>query len=92
MLSLSYTAGEHLAYMLASANAPENAVVRVVVEDGEFELKTDTVRPGDTTFAHAERTVLAIDAQISGSFADKRLDLHVVDDQPELVIVEQLQE
>ncbi len=92
MLSLSYTAAEHLAYMLADANAPEDAVIRVVVEDEKFGLKIDTVRPGDTTFAHAERTVLVINAQISGSFADKRLDLHVVDDQPELVIVEQLQE
>ncbi len=92
MFSLSYTAAEHLAYELAQANAPEDAVIRVVVEDGEFGLAMDTVQPGDTTFAHAERTVLAIDAQISESLADKRLDLHVEDDQPELAIVEQLLE
>ena len=60
-----------------------------IVEDGEFGLKLDTVQPGDTTFAHAERTVLAIEAQLSDALADKRLDLHVEDDQPELVIVEQ---
>ncbi len=92
MLSLSDTAGEHLAHMLAKANAPEEAVIRVLVGDGEFGVEIDTVQPGDTTFAHAKRTVLAIDAQISESFADKRLDLHVEDDQPELVIVEQLLE
>ncbi len=92
MLSLSYTAGEHLAHELAQANAPEDAVIRVVVEEGQLGLIIDTVQPGDTTFAHAERTVLAIDAQISESLADKRLDLDVVDDQPQLVIVKQLLE
>ncbi len=92
MVSLSYTAAEHLAYMLADANAPEDAVIRVVVEEGQLGLIIDTVQPGDTTFAHAEKTVLAIDAQISESLADKRLDLHVEIDQPEFVIVEQLLE
>ncbi len=92
MFSLSYTAGEHLAYMLAEANAPEDAVIRVVAHEEKLGVVIDTVQPGDTTFAHAERTVLAIDAQISESLADKRLDLHVEDDQPELVIVEQLLE
>ncbi len=92
MLSLSDTAGEHLARVLAEANAPEDAVIRLVVEDGNLGLEIDTVKPGDTTFAHAERSVLAIDAQISESLADKRLDLHVEDDQPELVFVEQLPE
>ena len=92
MLSLSYTAAERLDHMLADAEAHEDAVIRVVVEDGQFGLEIDTVQPGDTTFAHAERTVLAIDAQLSDSLADQRLDLHVEDDQPELVIVEQPQE
>ncbi len=92
MFSLSYTAGEHLAHMLAQANAREDAVIRVVAHEGKLGGVIDTVEPGDTTFAHAEKTVLAIDAQISKSLADKTLDLHVEIDQPELVIVKQLLE
>ena len=92
MLSLSDDAGEHLARVLAEANAPEDAVIRVVVKEGQLGLIIDTVQPGDTTFAHAERTVLGIDAQISESLTDKRLDLHVENDEAELVIVEQLME
>ncbi len=92
MFSLSYTAGEHLAHELAQANAPEDAVIRVVADEGQLGLIIDTVQPGDTTFAHAERTVLVIDTQISESLADKRLDLHVQYDEAELVFVKQLLE
>ncbi len=92
MFSLSYTAGEHLAYMLVEANAPEAAVIRVVVEDRKLGLDIDTVQPGDTTFAHAERTVLAIDTQICESLADRKLDVKVRGEKSELILIEQLQE
>ena len=78
--------------LLAKADAAEDAVIRLVVEDEKFGFTFDTEQPGDTTFAHAERTVLVIDAQISESLADHRLDLHVEDDRPHLKIVKQLPE
>jgi hypothetical protein len=49
MFSLSYTAGEHLAHELAKTDAPEDAVIRVVVEHGQFGLEIGTVQPGDMT-------------------------------------------
>lgn len=88
MLNLSYTAGEHLAHILADANAPDDAVIRIAVEDGKLELETDTVRPGDTTFVHAEKTVLAIDGLVSRLLADNKLDVEVTGDQPELIMIE----
>ncbi len=92
MLTLSYTASEHLALMLAQAEAPDDAVIRLVANDDEFGLQIDTVRPGDATFDHAEKTVLAIDEQISRLLANKNLDVVVTGDEPELRLMEQRQE
>ena len=52
MLTVSYTAGEHLDLMLAEANAHDDAVIRVIVEGDVISLKIDTARLGDTTFDH----------------------------------------
>ncbi len=49
----------------------------------------NTVQPGDTTFAHSEKTVLAIDEQISRLLADKKLDVEFTGDEPELRLMEQ---
>ena len=92
MLVLSYAASEHLALMLAQEEAPDDAVIRLVVDHGKFGLAIGTVQPGDETFAHAEKTVLAIDEQISGLLANKKLDVKVTGDQPELTLLEQQQE
>ena len=89
MFSLSYTAGEHLAYMLAMANAPEDAVIRFARDGDGFDLGIDRVRPGDTTFDHLEKVVLAIDEQVSELLADMKLDVKVTG---ELVLIEQPEE
>ncbi len=89
MLTVSYTAGEHLDLMLAEANVPDDAVVRVVVEGDVISLEIDTARPGDTTFDHAEKVVLAIDEQVSELLADMKLDVKVTG---ELVLIEQPEE
>ncbi len=97
MLSVSYTAAERLDHMLADAmladaEVPEDAVIRVVVEDGEFGLKIDTLQPGDTTFDHLEKVVLAIDEQVSKLLADRKLDVNVRGEKPELILIERLEE
>ena len=89
MLALSYTASEHLDLLLAEANAPDDAAIRLVLEGDGFSLKIDTPRPGDTTFDHAEKVVLAIDEQVSELLADMKLDVKVTG---ELVLIEQLEE
>ena len=89
MLALSYTASEHLDLLLAEANAPDDAAARLVLEGDGFSLEIDTARPGDTTFDHAEKVVLAIDEQVSELLADMKLDVKVTG---ELVLIEQLEE
>ncbi len=93
MLSLSYTASEHFGLLLAEANAPDDAAIRLVLVEGEgFRLEIDTARAGDTTFGHAERTVLAIDAQVSELLANAKLDVKVTGEESELVLIEELEE
>ncbi len=92
MLTLSYTASEHLALMLADAEAPDDAVMRLVANDDECGLEIDTVQPGDTTFVHAKKTVLAIDEQVSELLANQKLVVDVTDDKPRLKLTEQRQE
>jgi len=92
MLTVSYTAGEHLDLMLAEANAPDDAVVRVVVEGRGVDLGIDIVRPGDTTFDHGGEVVLVIDEQTSEDLADMHLDVKVTGEEPELVLTEQPEE
>ena len=91
MFSVSYTAGELLALMLAQAEAPEDAVIRLVAGNGKLGLEMTTVQPGDTTFAHAEKTVLAIDEPISVSLSDQKLDVKLIGEEPELVLIEQFE-
>ena len=92
MLSLSYTAAERLDHMLADAEAREDAVIRFVLDGKGFNLGIDTVRPGDTTFDHLEKVVLAIDEQVSKLLADSKLDVNAMGEKPALVLIEQLQE
>jgi len=92
MLTVSYTAGEHLDLMLAEANVPDDAVVRVVVERRGVDLGIDIVRPGDTTFDHGGKVVLAIDEQASELLADMQLDVKVMGEESQLVLIEQLEE
>ena len=92
MLTLSYAASEHLALMLAQAEAPDDAVIRLIAKDDEIGLTIDTAQPGDATFAHAETTVLAIDEQISRLLTNKILDVEVTGEQPELKLMDQRQE
>ena len=92
MLTVSYTAGEHLDLMLAEANAHDDAVIRVIVEGDVINLKIDTARLGDTTFDHGGKVVLAIDEQVSELLADMQFDVKVTGEESELVLTEQLEE
>ncbi len=89
MFTLSDTASEYFTLMLAHPNAPDDAVIRLVAKDGGFGLVIGTIQPGDETFAHAEKTVLAIDEQISELLTNKKLDVDATGDQPELRLTEQ---
>jgi len=86
---LSYEAREQLALMLAEAESPDDAVMRVSFEGGGFGFAIDRVQPGGETFAHADKTVLAIDEQIAEMLTNKKLDVEFTGDEPELALTEQ---
>ncbi len=92
MLTVSYTAGEPVDLMLAEANVHDEAVVRMVVEGRGVDLGIDIVRPGDTTFDHGGKVVLAIDEQASELLADRKLDVKVTGEESQLVLIEQVEE
>ena len=93
MLTVSYTAGERLDEMLAQANAPDDAAIRLVFEGDGLNLEIDSARPGDTTFDHAETVVLVIDEQVSDLVADMKLVVRVTgEEEPELVLIERFEE
>ena len=92
MLTVSYTAGEHLDLMLSEANADDNAAVRLVLEVQGFSLRIDIARPGDTTFYHEGEVVLVIDRQTSESLTNKKLDIKVTGKKYGLILIEQLEE
>ncbi len=84
MFSLSNTAGEHLASLLAEADVPDDAVIRFVVEGDGFSLVIGTARSGDTTFDHDEKVVLVIDEQVADLLADMMLVVTVTGGESEL--------
>ena len=92
MLILSYAASEYLDLMLVEADAPNDAVVRMAVEGRGFDIGIDRVRPGDTTFDHGEKVVLAIDEQVSELLADWKLDVQGMGEESKLVLIEQFEE
>ncbi len=67
-------------------------MIRFVLDGDGFNLGIDTVRPGDTTFDHVEKVVLAIDDDVSELLADSKLDVKVRGEKSELVLIEQLEE
>ena len=92
MLTVSYTASEYLDLMLAEANAPDDAVIRLFADRDGFVLEIGTAQSGDTTFDHEGKVVLAIDKHTSEFLADMKLDVKVTGEDTELVLTEQLEE
>lgn len=85
MLNVTENAAGHLAQILEQA--PEDAVVRFVPEGNSLALRLDNERPGDTTFAHGEKTVLALDSQVAEALSEKTLDVQPTPEgQPQLAL------
>lgn len=75
MLTITESAGAHLAQLLAENNASEDTAIRFLLIGEKLTPKLDNVRPGDATFEHEGRTVLLLDEPLSERLADNTLDL-----------------
>ena len=87
MLTVTETAGAHLAQLLAEADQPEEMAVRVEGDTtGALTLRFDQVQPDDLTVEHEERTVLVFDTEIAETLGDKTIDAKDAEEGTKLVI------
>ncbi len=86
MLTVTYTAGEHIAYMLCEHEARDDVVLRIKWMKGGIEMRPDKMRPGDETFEHNGKVVLVLDQQTSQLLGNKTIDLMTDDDGSHLIL------
>jgi Fe-S cluster assembly iron-binding protein IscA len=86
VLAVTEAAKTHLAQMLADVGAPEDVVIRIIVREGGLVLALDNMGVQDAAFAHEERTVLVLDAQVSQLLDEKTLDIEDTEEGPQLAI------
>ncbi len=86
MVTLTYTAGEHLAYMLSENHVRDDFVVRMKSTKGGVEIQPDKIRPGDETFDHNGMVVLVLDQQTSQLLGKKTIDQITDDDGAHLTL------
>lgn len=75
MLTVTDAASARLAEILRQQSMPEEIAVRFGCEGQGIVARQDSERAGETTFQHAGRTVLLLDAQVSEVLAEDTLDL-----------------
>ena len=82
MLRVSTPAAARMAHLLSAR--PENAGLRIVRQDQRLRLRLGIVRPGDQTFVHDGRVVLAIDERLGTKLGQRQIELRETDDGPRL--------
>jgi Fe-S cluster assembly iron-binding protein IscA len=75
MLTITETAGAHLAQLLVENDASEDVAIRFLLVGEKLRPILDDVRPGDVTFKHQGKTILALDEPLSERLADTTLDV-----------------
>ncbi len=80
MVTVTYTAGEHMAYMLCEQDVAADVVLRIRLTRGGVEMQPDKMRPGDETFDHNGKVVLVLDQQTSQLLGNKTIGLMTDDD------------
>jgi len=86
MVTVTYTAAEHMAYVLSENQVHDDVVVRIKWTEGGVEMQPDKIRPGDETFDHNGNVVLVLDQQTSQLLGNKTIDLMTDDDGSHLII------
>ena len=86
MVTVTYTAAEHMAYTLSEHEFRDYVVLRIKSTEGGVEMQPDKIRPGDETFDHNGNVVLVLDQQTSQFLGDKTIDLMTDDDGSHLIL------
>lgn len=82
MLQVSIPAAARMAHLLKTR--PETAVLRIVLHKDRLRMRRGLVHPGDQTFAHNGRVVLALDKTMGTTLSKRELDLRQTDHGPKL--------
>jgi hypothetical protein len=82
MLKVSPPAAARMANLLTAKS--DQAVLRIVRRHDRLRLTTGVLRPGDETFAHEGRVVLAIDRRIARSLSLRQLEIRQTPTGPRL--------
>ena len=80
MMTVTYTAGEHMAYTLSEHQVRDDVVLRIKLAQDGVEIQPNKIRPGDETFDHNGKVVLVLDQQTSQLLGNKTIDLTTDDD------------
>ena len=86
MVTVTYSAGEHMAYTLSEHQVHDDVVLRIKLTKGGVEMQPDKVRPGDETFDHNGKIVLVLDQPSSEFLGNKTIDLTSDDDGSHLIL------
>ncbi len=86
MVTVTYTAAEHMAYMLSENQVRDDVVLRIKLTKGGVEMQPDKIRPGDETFDHNGKVVLVLDQQTSQLLGNKTIHLMTDDDGSHLIL------
>lgn len=87
MLTVTESAGTHLAQLLEDSEAPQDAAVRIAHDNQEgWSLSLDTAEPGDQKYEHQGRTVLVIDEESAALLGDVTLDVQMDEMEAHLTI------
>lgn len=88
MFTLSEAAGQLLKEMLVGADAPEDAVLRIVTEEDEgLALTMDQAAPEDKTFVYEGRVVLVFNEELDQLLDERTLELEQTAEGPQLSLV-----
>jgi hypothetical protein len=82
MLKVSDRAAERMAHLLNAKS--DGAVLRIIRRDDRLRMLFGHLLPGDQTFAHQGRVVLAIDQRVGKSLSLRHLDLRETETGPRL--------
>ncbi len=86
MVTVTYTAAEHMAYTLSEHQVRDDVVLRIKLTKSGVEMQPDKMHPSDETFDHNGKVVLVLDQQTSQLLGNKTIDLTTDDDWSHLIL------
>jgi len=85
MLQITRPACEHLRQMLT--HAPEGVAVRLYLQYNDLAIAVDEVYDDDLSCVYEGQTVLVMDSEMSQLLSQRRLDVELTEQGPQLAVL-----